>query len=98
MKIKLTNGPEIDTEKLSDVESLIMERLQELTELSKTYDIPIYCATIYNGVPACMAHFRNGNDFLDLLGYSIYNFEKFSKGAIKITAIRNDAEQPPKNE
>lgn len=93
MIIKLSDGNTIDTEKLNDIEAMIMEKFKELSEISETYKVPFYCAMTLDNKPMSVHNFVNKEKCLELIGYTAYNFSRITNGAVKFVAIVQDDEE-----
>jgi hypothetical protein len=91
MKIKLYDGEELDTDKLSDGEAIIVEKINELYTLCQQYRVPLYASVFIKKEKPMSVHIYNGLDeYMSLLAYACYNFSSYSNGAIKLVAVANE--------
>lgn len=78
MKINITDGSTIETDSLemSDIESLIYEKNQEIYQFYKKYGISFKLITYLDGNVGGASYFKNHNCFFKIVEYFLIFFKK----------------------
>lgn len=92
MNITIADGSNVNTDSLTDIEAIFLEKLNELADLGKQYNVPTFAVAHVNNKPMAGQNFVDKEKFLLMASYVAFCFSRWTFGDVSFVAIANTPE------